>query len=92
MTETLIVEMLMAERLLAESVIGRGTVKRFDAKQGYGFISADEGDEDLLVRSTSVRGQLVETLTEGTRVEFEVREGERGLEAFGVVPIEERRG
>lgn len=84
MTETIFAETLMAERLLAERVIGRGTVKRFDAKQGYGFISADEGDEDLPVRATSV------TLSEGTRVEFEVQEGEHGLEAFGVVAIEER--
>jgi CspA family cold shock protein len=61
-----------------------GTVKHFSVEEGCGVISPDGGDEDLFVRSASIaRG----TLTEGARVEFEVNEGQRGLEAFGVAPI-----
>jgi CspA family cold shock protein len=87
MTATLIAEVLTAERLLAERVIARGTVKRFCLEEGCGFISADEGDDDLFVRSASIAEGGPETLTEGMRVEFEVDEGLRGLEAFSVVAV-----
>jgi cold shock protein len=79
-------EVLRAERCWAERVIAKGTVKQYSATDGYGFISADEGDSDLLVRATSIASGGPETLTVGARVEFEVDEGERGLEAFDVVP------
>jgi cold shock protein len=81
-----IAELLREERLREERVIGRGTVKRYSAADGYGFISADEGDSDLLVRSTSIASGGLQTLTVGARVEFAVSEGDRGLEAFDVVP------
>jgi CspA family cold shock protein len=80
-------DVLRAERLLAERVIAKGTVKRFSVEDGCGFISADEGDDDLFVRSGSIACGGLETLSVGTRVEFEVHEGLRGLEAFDVVPV-----
>jgi len=86
MTRTLMEETLAAERLMAERVIATGTVKSFNAEEGYGLIDPDEGDEDLLVRSTSIAEGGLTTLTEGRRVEFEVHGAQRGLEAFGVVP------
>ena len=79
-------EVLRAERLWAERVTCKGTVKQYDAENGYGFISADEGDCDLLVRCTSIATGGLATLTVGARVEFEVDEGARGLEAFDVMP------
>ena len=80
-------EQFAAERLMAERVIATGTVRWFSAEKGYGFISADEGDDDLIVQSTSVV-DCIETMAEGTRVVFEVHEGSRGLEAFSVAPVE----
>jgi len=88
MTDMLMAQKLTEERLRAERVMANGTVKSFSEKKGYGFISPDEGDDDLIFRSTSIAGRGFERLTSGTRVEFEVHEGSRGLEAFGVVPIE----
>ena len=88
MTERLMEETLIAERLMAERVMATGTVKSFSAEKGYGLISPDEGDDDLFVQSTSIAGGGFESLTEGARVEFEVHEGLRGLEAFSVVPME----
>ena len=84
---TSMAEVLRAERLWEERVIGKGTVKQYSAEDGYGFISADEGDCDLPVRSTSIAAGGPETLTVGARVAFAVDEGEHGLEAFDVVPI-----
>jgi CspA family cold shock protein len=81
-------ERLAAERLLAERVTASGTVRWFSEEEGYGFICADEGDDDLLFLSTSIAGEDVTTLSQGARVEFEVHEGPKGLEAFSVVPIE----
>lgn len=86
MAGTSIAEVLRAERLWAERVFCKGTVKQYDAVGGFGLIAADEGDTDLFVRSASIASGGPETLTVGARVEFEVDEGERGLEAFDVVP------
>lgn len=81
-------ERLAAERLLAEAVWATGTVRRFDEAEGYGFICADEGDDDLLFRSTSVADEDLTALIQGVRVEFEVHEGQKGLEAFSVLHVE----
>ena len=60
-----------------------GTVKWFDAKKGYGFIS-QEGGEDVFVHFSSIVGEGFKTLDEGEGVEFEVRQGEKGLQATNV--------
>ena len=80
-------ERLAAERLLAETVRATGTVRRFDEGEGYGFVCADEGDDDLLFPSTSIAGGDRAALSRGARVEFEVRQGPTGLEACSVVLI-----
>ena len=60
-----------------------GTVKWFDSKKGYGFISPDEGD-DIFVHYTSLEGDSYRALEEGQRVEFIVAEGDRGPQAKDV--------
>ena len=65
-----------------------GTVKWFSDAKGYGFITPDEGGGDLFVHFKGiVDGGGFKTLAEGAKVEFEVREGRKGLEAFNVAPI-----
>ncbi len=64
-----------------------GTVKWFSDAKGYGFITPDEGGADLFVHYSGIADGGFRTLAEGARVEFEVREGRKGLEAFNVVPI-----
>jgi CspA family cold shock protein len=81
-------EKLAAERLLAERVIASGTVRCFSVEEGYGFICADEGDDDLLFWATSIAAGSSRALTRGVRVRFEVHEGPQGLEAFTVTPLE----
>ncbi|WP_171248372.1 cold-shock protein [Isoptericola sediminis] len=58
---------------------GEGTVARYDADRGFGFIAPDDGGEDLFVHVSVVRG--AEMLEEGDRVRFTVRQSDRGPQA-----------
>lgn len=55
-----------------------GTVKFFDKRKNYGFISPDEGDEDLFVHASDIESG---TLSDEDRVEFESEEGDKGPRA-----------
>ena len=65
-----------------------GTVKWFNADKGYGFITVDNGDE-VFVHFSEIQGEGFKTLEEGQKVEFELVEGDRGLQAHQVVKITE---
>jgi CspA family cold shock protein len=60
-----------------------GTVKWFDSKKGYGFITADNG-QDVFVHYTGINGQGFRTLEEGERVSFSITQSEKGLKAVNV--------
>ena len=60
-----------------------GTVKWFNTSKGFGFITRDAGD-DVFVHFRSIRGQGHKTLFEGQRVEFNITEGDKGLQAEDV--------
>jgi CspA family cold shock protein len=64
-----------------------GTVKWFNDSKGYGFISPDEGGKDLFVHHSEIEGQGYRSLTEGAKVQFEARQGQKGPEAVGVAPV-----
>ena len=57
-----------------------GTVKWFNDAKGYGFIS-QEGGEDVFVHHTAINMDGFRTLKEGERVEFDVTQGPKGLQA-----------
>lgn len=57
-----------------------GTVKWFDNKKGYGFISYDE-TEEIFVHFTAIEEEGFKTLEENQSVEFEIIEGNRGAQA-----------
>ena len=63
-----------------------GTVKWFDSKKGYGFITADNG-QDVFVHYTGIVGNGYRTLEEGDRVSFEITESDKGLKAVEVERI-----
>ena len=63
-----------------------GTVKWFNNKKGYGFISQEEG-EDVFVHYTSIAGKGFRSLQEGDRVEFEIKQDQRGISATNVRKI-----
>jgi CspA family cold shock protein len=66
--------------------LAQGTVKWFSNEKGYGFIER-EGGEDVFVHFTAIAGEGYKTLTEGQRVEFEVVQGQKGLQAANVQAI-----
>jgi cold shock protein len=64
-------------------VLAEGTVKWFSNEKGYGFI-AREGAEDVFVHHSQVNMEGYRSLTEGQKVEFEVEQGDKGLQAKNV--------
>lgn len=70
----------MAERAL-------GTVKWFNNARGYGFITRGENSDDVFVHYRNIRGEGYRSLAEGQGVEFELLEGDKGLQADDVVAV-----
>ena len=60
-----------------------GKVKWFNESKGYGFIKQEAG-RDIFVHYSEIQGDGYRTLAEGETVEFELREGPKGLEATNV--------
>ena len=60
-----------------------GTVKFFNTTKGFGFITSSKG-KDYFIHTSNLNGT---TLTDNARVEFETREGRKGLEAYNVTVL-----
>jgi len=67
-------------------MIYTGKVKWFDGKKGYGFIEREDGD-DVFVHFSAIQQDGFKNLEEGQEVEFEIVEGDRGLQAENVVTL-----
>ncbi len=63
-----------------------GTVKWFDSKKGYGFITPSNGDKDLFVHHSGLQMEGFKTLTENQDVMFETGTSDRGPVATNVIP------
>lgn len=67
-----------------ENIVAAGTVKWFSDQKGFGFITPDEGGDDLFIHHTNIQGDGYKTLEDGARVEYEPGQGRKGPEATQV--------
>ena len=61
-----------------------GTVKWFNDKKGYGFITPEDGEKDCFVHFSAIQAEGFKSLKEGQRVEFEIVDGDKGPAAQNV--------
>ena len=61
-----------------------GTVKWFNDKKGYGFITPEDGEKDCFVHFSAIMAEGFKSLKEGQRVEFEIVDGDKGPAAQNV--------
>jgi CspA family cold shock protein len=63
-----------------------GTVKWFNESKGFGFISPQDGSDDVFVHFSAISGDGFKTLAEGQSVSYQVETGPKGLQAAQVLP------
>ncbi len=63
-----------------------GTVKWFNASKGFGFITPDDGGDDLFVHHSDIKTEGYATLDDDQKVQFEIGEGKKGPCANNVSP------
>ena len=64
-----------------------GTVKWFIEGKGFGFIAQDNGGNDLFAHFSEIRSSGFKTLQENQRVEFDITQGQKGLQASNIRPV-----
>ncbi len=66
--------------------MSKGTVKWFNERKGFGFITPDDGGEDLFIHHSNIAAEGFRSLQNDQAVEFEVAQGRKGPEATNVRP------
>jgi CspA family cold shock protein len=61
-----------------------GTVKCFNDAKGFGFVTPDDGSEDLFAHFSSINMNGFKTLTEGQKVRFDITPGQKGKQASNI--------
>lgn len=65
----------------------KGSVKWFNEEKGFGFLTQNDGGKDVFVHFRSIASEGFKTLIEGQQVEFNVEQGQKGLQATNVIAI-----
>ena len=64
-----------------------GTVKWFNDRKGFGFLTREDGEKDVFVHHSAIQAQGFKSLAEGEKVEFDVVQGQKGPAAENVVKL-----
>jgi CspA family cold shock protein len=64
-----------------------GTVKWFNADKGFGFITPDDGGADVFAHFSAISSSGYRSLDENQKVEFDVTQGQKGLQAENIRPL-----
>ena len=75
---------ICARSPIARPGMATGTVKWFNDAKGYGFITPDDGSEDLFAHFSAIDTAGFKTLKEGQKVSFEVVQGPKGKQASNI--------
>lgn len=67
--------------------MAQGTVKWFDEKKGFGFISPEDGSKDVFVHFSTIQSEGFRTLQAGQSVNFEQKDSDKGPQATEVTPL-----
>jgi CspA family cold shock protein len=79
------VKLIYDTKELFMSTMQTGTVKWFDDGKGFGFITPADGSKDLFAHHSEIKNNGgFRTLAEGAQVEFEVKQGPKGLQASNI--------
>jgi CspA family cold shock protein len=80
--------MRVVESSSPDAVVVEGRVKWYDTVRGYGFIVAENWDQDILAHANCVRASGRATLPEGARITVEAAKSERGWQAVTIIEVE----
>ena len=64
-----------------------GTVKWFNDAKGFGFITPDEGGEDVFAHFSEIKGSGFKSLKDNQKVSFEIKTGPKGKQAANITPM-----
>jgi cold shock protein len=64
--------------------MAQGTVKWFNSEKGFGFITQDDGQPDVFVHFSAIVSEGYKSLDENAKVEYDVKRGDKGLQADNV--------
>ncbi len=74
----------MLSRLKEDYKMATGIVKWFNDSKGFGFVTQDGGGEDVFCHQSAIQATGFRSLSEGQKVEFDVKKGPKGLQAENV--------